>query len=322
MDRVSALKALFGDNANTTASAEAVLALGSDPRPTPEEARQLGQLGQEGNRILNKACAFAERPEFESEDMEGGIAQAILIDYAADLSRVESTPQERQVAQTPLLAIMDPEPAPESKPHPDFITIPQELTPAKVDLNHPPLDIEGNKDMARWNRKRSQSDSDQDDPVQKKVVAQLAQPIEGHKDDRRKQDEVKVKPPPPPPKPPETRESDCLITPQGHAIIVTRKWYISRTATESYYRRIRDGQVVGATPEALHAGMEARRVVASWEQNQKDILSSQTSSGTDKSYATYFLKLLDALKRNHLTQEHYRELFVDGKGPHSPHGKQ
>lgn len=84
MTRLEAFAALFGENADETASVEAVEALKDQPRPTPNEAADLD------SDVLDRANDFCDNPVFQTKQMTAGPAKVILASYALSLKSAQT----------------------------------------------------------------------------------------------------------------------------------------------------------------------------------------------------------------------------------------
>lgn len=86
MTRIEAFEALFGADANRTASKGAWETIKSDPRPSKTEE---GQLSVD---TLDKACDFVDRPAFYAGNLPDGNIKTVLTAVAAELASAASAP--------------------------------------------------------------------------------------------------------------------------------------------------------------------------------------------------------------------------------------
>lgn len=86
MTRIEAFKALFGADADRTASQEAFDTIKSSPRPSAAEEGQLDA------NTLDSACDFADRPQFFVDGLPAGKAKTILTAGAASLAAAAPAP--------------------------------------------------------------------------------------------------------------------------------------------------------------------------------------------------------------------------------------
>jgi len=104
MTRLEAFQALFGNEADKTASQEAVDVLGNHPEPTPDEAADMDA------DVLDRANMFCDNPAFEAKRMPAGPAKAVLVAFALSL---QNQVQPVAVDLKPDHVTRDPEPAKE-----------------------------------------------------------------------------------------------------------------------------------------------------------------------------------------------------------------
>lgn len=112
MTRIEAFKALFGADADKTASQEAFDTIKNNPRPTSSEE---GQLNID---TLDRACDFADRPKFYADGLSAGNAKNILASGAASLVAAAAAPTVAPAAAAPAPSpvLAAPSPAPPIAP--------------------------------------------------------------------------------------------------------------------------------------------------------------------------------------------------------------